>query len=162
MKHIIYSGTALFLLVNPFILHQNNRTMHPTHVFIVWKEDASFTAMFNSLCSSTNQQLFKNNFCNQSSHYENYGWFIGSHHVPTTKLTLFVVHKDEWYTKESRAKSMKNALYIQRYGKRHLLGWSNVEQQKNQARSLSYASLKASGRQAGRQAGSQSVENFVK
>jgi len=33
------------------------------------KEDASLPAMFNPLCSSTNQQLFKKNFYNQSSHY---------------------------------------------------------------------------------------------
>jgi len=35
---------------------------------------------------------------------------------------FFVVDKDEWYTKESHGKSMKNALYAQRYGKRNLLG----------------------------------------
>jgi len=28
--------------------------------------------MFNQLCSSMNQQLFKKNFCNQSSHYRQY------------------------------------------------------------------------------------------
>jgi len=33
------------------------------------EEDASLPAMFNPLCSNTNQQLFKKNFCNQSSHY---------------------------------------------------------------------------------------------
>jgi len=45
----------------------------------------------------------------------------GSHHVQST---LFVVNKDEWDwdTKEGRGKSMKNALHVQRYGKRHLLG----------------------------------------
>jgi len=36
--------------------------------------------------------------------------------------TLFVVNKDEWDTKEGRDKSMKNALHVQWYGKRHLLG----------------------------------------
>jgi len=41
-------------------------------------------------------------------------------YVSTTKSTLFVVNKDKWYTKEGRAKSMKNALYVQWYGKRHL------------------------------------------
>jgi len=46
----------------------------------------------------------------------------GSHHVPTTKSKLFMVNKDKWDTKEGRGKSMKNALYVQRYGKRHLLG----------------------------------------
>jgi len=39
-----------------------------------------------------------------------------------TKSTLFVVNKDQWYTKEGCAKSMNNALYVQQYGKRHLLG----------------------------------------
>jgi len=29
-----------------------------------------------------------------------------------------MVNKDEWYTKEGHGKSMKNALYVQRYGKR--------------------------------------------
>jgi len=42
--------------------------------------------------------------------------------VPTTKSIVFMVNKDEWDTKEGRGKSMKNALYVQRYGKRHLLG----------------------------------------
>ena len=46
----------------------------------------------------------------------------------TTKLTLFSVSKDEWDTKEDTGKSMKNALYVQRYAKRHLLGRSDVEQ----------------------------------
>jgi len=32
--------------------------------------------------------------------------------VLTTKLTLFVVGKDEWDTKESPGKSMKNGLYM--------------------------------------------------
>jgi len=132
--NIQYSSTALLLLVNPFILHRSNHTARPTYIFIVRKEDASLPAMFNPLFGSTNQQLFKKNFCNQSSHYENYGWY----HVPTTKLTLFVVNKDEWYTKEGRAKSMKNALYVQWYGKRHLSNWSDIEQWKNQARSLSH------------------------
>jgi len=58
----------------------------------------------------------------------------GSHHVPTTKLTLFTVIKDEWYTKKSTGKSIKNALY----GKKHLSGWRDVEQQKNQASSVTY------------------------
>jgi len=46
----------------------------------------------------------------------------GSHHEPTTKSTLFMVSKDERDTKESTDKSMKNALHVQRCGKRHLLG----------------------------------------
>jgi len=38
------------------------------------------------------------------------------------KIDTFVVKKDEWDTKEDIGKSMKNALHVQRYGKRHLLG----------------------------------------
>jgi len=48
--------------------------------------------------------------------------------VPTTKSSL--CGEDEWYTKEGFGKSMKNALYVQQYGKRHLLGWSDVKQLK--------------------------------
>jgi len=55
MIEMQYSGTAL---VNPHIPHQNNDIAHPTYVFIICKEDASLPAMFNPLCSSTNQQLF--------------------------------------------------------------------------------------------------------
>jgi len=44
----------------------------------------------------------------------------GSHHVP--KWAVFVVSKDEWDTKEDTGKSMKNALHVQRYGKRHFSG----------------------------------------
>jgi len=32
--------------------------------------------MFNALYSSTNQQQFEKNLCNQISHYENYGRFL--------------------------------------------------------------------------------------
>jgi len=34
----------------------------------------------------------------------------GSHHVPATELRLFVVKKDEWYTKEGHGNTMNNAL----------------------------------------------------
>ena len=40
----------------------------------------------------------------------------------------FAVGKDEWDTKEDAGKSIKNALYVLRYAKRHLLGRSDVEQ----------------------------------
>ena len=44
------------------------------------------------------------------------------------KSTLFAVSKDEWDTKEDTGKSMKNALYVLRYAKRHLSGPKDVEQ----------------------------------
>jgi len=46
----------------------------------------------------------------------------------TTKSKLFTVSKGEWNTKEGTRKSLKNALYVLRYAKRHLLGGSNVKQ----------------------------------
>ena len=46
----------------------------------------------------------------------------------TTKSTLFAVSKDEWDTKEDTGKSMKNALYVLWYAKRHLSGRSDVKQ----------------------------------
>jgi len=54
-----------------------------------------------------------------------------SHHVPTTKLTPFMVNKDEWDTKEGPGKSMKNGLDVQRHGKKHLSGWSDIKQRKS-------------------------------
>ena len=46
----------------------------------------------------------------------------------TAKLTLFAVSKDEWDTKEDTGRSMKNALYVLWYAKRHLSGQNNIEQ----------------------------------
>ena len=46
----------------------------------------------------------------------------------TAKSTLFAVSKDEWDTKEDIGKSMKNALYVLQYVKKHLSGQSNIEQ----------------------------------
>ena len=40
----------------------------------------------------------------------------------TTKSIPFAVSKGEWDTKEDTGKSMKNALYILRYAKRHVSG----------------------------------------
>ena len=53
--------------------------------------------------------------------------YEGKSSCATTKLTVFAVSKDEWDTKDT-GKSMKNALYILRYVKRHLLGRSNIKQ----------------------------------
>ena len=44
------------------------------------------------------------------------------------KSTLFAVSKDERDTKKGTGKSMKIALYVLRYAKRHLSGQSDVEQ----------------------------------
>jgi len=87
----------------------------------------SLSAIANPLHSSKIQELFEKYLCNQSSPYENYGWFLlhkGSHHVLPPKLTFFVVSKDEWNTKEDTGKSMKNALYVLQYAKS--TSWTEV------------------------------------
>ena len=65
--------------------------------------------------------------------------FEGKPSHARAKSTPFPVNKDEWVTKEDTGKSMKNALYVQRYAKRHLSGQSDVEQRKNQSRSFNLA-----------------------
>jgi len=57
----------------------------------------------------------------------------GKHHVIDT-----LHHKDKQDTKDDTG-------HVQQYGKRHLSGWSDVEQQKIKPVLLSYAFLKASG-----------------
>jgi len=46
-------------------------------------------------------------------------------------IDTFHCQQDEWDTKEDSGKSMKNALYILQYAKRHLLGQSIVKQWKD-------------------------------
>jgi len=149
-----YSGTVLLLLVNACILNRNNYTARPIYVFIVWKEDASLPAMLNLLCRSTNQQLFKRTFVIK---------------VATMKImddlmeaiTCLPLNRRWTKMNGTQRRAMKNALYVQRYGKRHLSGWSDVEQQKNQARSLSHCWVMRVWRHQVVSYSSQSVENFV-
>jgi len=112
LKHYYYdydcSSTALLLLMNPHI-PQTMVLRAPVISIIIRKENASLPAMFNLLHSSTNQQLFKKNFCNQSSHYENYGQFLlwmeaitAYHKIDTFCGELrWMVHKGgHWYVHE--------------------------------------------------------------
>jgi len=46
--------------------------------------------------------------------------------VCTTKLTLFAMRKVEWDKEGSTGKSMKDAMYVQWYGKRNLVGCSEL------------------------------------
>jgi len=75
-------------------------------------------AMFNSLHSSTNKQLLKISSAIKVPP-RTISITNGSNCMPATKSTLFAMSKDEWDT-EGPVKSMKNVLYVQRYGKRHL------------------------------------------
>jgi len=117
-------------------------TMVPHTPVIVWNWSihCPLSAMFDSLHSSTNQEVFEKHLCSKSSHYEKYWRFLITQKKPscaTPKLMLFTVSKDEWNTKEDTGKSLKNTLHILWCAKRHLSGWSDVKQWKNQALSHS-------------------------
>ena len=84
--------------------------------------------MFNPLHSSTNQALFESTSAIKIATMKNTNDFCyeGKPSHATAKLTPFAVSKDERDTKEDTGKSMKNALYVLWYAKRHLWGRSNV------------------------------------
>ena len=86
--------------------------------------------MFNPLHSSTNQELFESTSAIKISTTKNTDDFCfeGKPSCAIAKSTLFAVSKDEWDTKEDTGKSMKNALYVLWYAKRHQSGQSDVEQ----------------------------------
>jgi len=113
----------------------------PTYVFIVWKEDASLPAMFNHYAAVQINNCLKRTFVIK---------------VATMKITddlmeaitwLPLNRHFSWWTKMNGTHG-KSMMYVQRVGKRHLSGLSDIEQRKNQACSLSHALLSyASGRQ---------------
>jgi len=126
---------------------------------------ALLSVVFNLLCISTNQKLFKKNLCNQNNHYKSYRqfllWIETMMCLPQNQH--FMVSKNEWDKKQDTGKSMKNALHAQQYGKTHPSSWSNVKQQKNQAHSLSHCQVMLVWRhQSVRQLVSKSIENSVK
>jgi len=80
--------------------HRNNRTTCPTYVFIVWKEGASLPAIFNLLCSSTNQQLLKRTFEIRVATMKitddfRYEW------MPSCTYHKIYTFRGEWDTKEA-------------------------------------------------------------
>ena len=85
----------------------------PTHYTAVRIKNCLKSASAIKIATMTNMEDF---------HYE------GKPSRAIAKLTLFAVSKDEWDTKEDTGKSMKKALHILWYTKRHLLSRSNVEQ----------------------------------
>jgi len=96
------------------------------HNYITYclKRDASLPALLNLLYTSTNQQLFK---VTSAIKVVTISIMNGSHHVRTKLFTAVrkvvkTMSKDEWDTKQGTGKPMKNALQVQHYGKRHLLG----------------------------------------
>ena len=119
-----------------------------THYTAVWIKNCLTSTSAIKVVTINNTD----NFC-----YE------GKRSRATAKLTLFAVSKDEWDTKEDTGKSMKNALYVLQYAKRHLSGRSNIKQWKNYPIALAVIKLRLFEgiRQLLSQLISQSVENSV-
>jgi len=106
--------------------------MVPRAPVIIW--NWSIHCLLCQLCLTRYTAVrIKNCLKSTSVINERYGWFFVKQRKPTTKLA---VSKDEWNTKDT-GKSLKNALHVLRCAKRHLSGWSDVKQWRNQACSLS-------------------------
>ena len=123
----------------PRIPKERNEAARPIYINYHLKSEASITLRCRLCSTRYTTVLFEKHLCNQNSHYKNMDDFRneGKPSCAITKSTLFTVSKDEWDTKEDTGKSMKYALYVLRYAKKHLSGRSDVEQCKNQACSFS-------------------------
>ena len=82
-----------------------------TRYTAVWIKSCLKSTSAIKIATMTNTDDFRNQVC-----------YKGKPSRVITKSTLFAVSKDEWDTKEDTGKSMKNALYVLRYAKMHLLG----------------------------------------
>ena len=121
-------------LYNPRIPKERNRAMHPNHINYCLKSEVSITLRCR-LCSTYYTTVRIKNCLKSTSaikiatvkNTDDFR-FEEKPLCAHAKSTPFPVSKDEWNTKKDTGKSMKNALYILRYAKRHLLGRSDVEQ----------------------------------
>ena len=121
-------------LYNPRIPKERNHAARPNNINYRLKSEV--TIMLHCRLCSTRYTAVRIKNCLKSTcaikvammkitddfHFE------GKPSCACAKSTPFPVSKDEWDTKEDIGKSMKNALYVLQYAKRHLSGRSNVEQ----------------------------------
>ena len=121
-------------LCNPRIPIERNRAARPNYINYCLKSEVSIT--FRCwLCSTCYTAVRIKNCLKSTSTFkiatmknmENFH-YKGKPSRAIAKSTLFAVSKDKRDTKEDTGKSMKNALYVLRYAKRHLSGRSDVEQ----------------------------------
>ena len=124
------SNQELFIkhLCNPCIPIERNCAAHPNYikyclkseVFIMlrcWLCSTHYTAVGIKNCLKSTSTFKTATMKNTNDfHYE------GKPSRAIAKSTLFAVSNDEWDTKEDTGKSMKNALYVLQYAKRHLSG----------------------------------------
>ena len=116
-------------LYNPRIPKERNRAARPNHTNYRLKSKVSITLRCR-LCSTCYTAVrIKSTSAIEIATMKNTDDFCfeGKPSRARAKSTPFPVSKDEWDTKEDTGKSMKNALHVLRYAKRHLSGRSNVE-----------------------------------
>ena len=123
-------------LYNPHIPKERNGERH--HFYINYHLKSEVSIMLHCQLCSTRYTASQIKNCPKSTSAIKVATMINTDDLhykrkpshDTAKLMLFTVSKDEWDTKEDTSKSMKNALYVLWYAKRHLRGQSNIEQQK--------------------------------
>ena len=115
-------------LCNPHIPKERVGAACPSYINYCLKSEVSITLRC-WLCSTCYtavriKNCFKNTSAIEVATMKNMDDFCyeGKPSRATTKSRLFAVSKDEWDTKEDTGKSMKNALYVLWYAKRHLSG----------------------------------------
>ena len=124
------SNQELFVkhLCNSRIPKERNCAVCPNHINHRLKSEVSITFRCR-LCSSCYTAVRIKN-CSKSTsaikiatmkNTDNFR-FEGKLSHATAKSTPLAISKDEWNTKEDTSKSMKNALYVLQYVKRHLSG----------------------------------------
>ena len=110
---------------------RRNHTARPNHINYRLKSEVSVT-LHCRLCSTRYTAVRIKNCLKSTSAIEIANTddfrFEENPSRARAKSTPFPVSKDEWDTKEDTGKSMKNALHVLRYAKRHLSGRSDVEQ----------------------------------
>ena len=115
-------------LYNPRIPKERSRAVHPDHINYRQKSEVSinprcrlcsthYTAVRIKNCLKSTSAIDKATMKNTDDFH-----FEGKPSCARAKLTPFPISKDEWDTKEDTGKSMKNALHVLRYAKRHLSG----------------------------------------
>ena len=121
-------------LYNPSIPKERNSAARPNHINYRLKSEVSVTLRCR-LCSTHYTAVRIKNCLKSTSaikiatmkNTDDFRFEVKPSRA-RTKSTPFPVSKDEWDTKEDTGKSMKNALYVLWYAKRHLSGRSDVEQ----------------------------------
>ena len=141
----LHSGTN-HELFEKYVCNLSNHTMVLHNPVIVWNWSIYFpslSAMFNTCCTAIqiNNCLKSTKIAAMKNTDDLLGTISVSLRKPsraTSELILYTVSKYEWNTKEDSGKSLKNTFNVSQYAKRHLSGWSDAKQWKNQARSPSH------------------------